>query len=77
MAIADIMVIYERDTDGITSRQCLNEMIASKRIIQFYRESEKKWVTVGIDPIRGVGGIYDGPERRSPLMVGVSFGMAI
>jgi len=72
MAIADIMVRYERDTDGITSRQCLNELIASKRIIQFYRESEKKWVTVGIDPCRGVGGIYNGPKRRSTESIRLS-----
>jgi hypothetical protein len=65
MAIADIMVRYAIDRDGITTRQCLDELIAFNKIIQFYRESEKRWVTVGSDPCRGVGGIYDGPERRA------------
>jgi hypothetical protein len=66
MAIADIMVRYTIDTDGIASRQLLDELLASNKIIQFYRESEKRWVTVGIDAIRGMGGSYDGPERRLP-----------
>jgi len=43
--------------------------IASNKITQFYRESEKKWGTVGTNAIRGMGGTYNGPERR--LMVRV------
>jgi hypothetical protein len=69
MAIANIMVKlrYTIETEGFASRSLLNELIASNKIIQFYRESEKRWVTVGTDPIRGMGGTYSGPERRSVL----------
>ncbi len=42
----------------------LHELIISLKLKQFYRFSEQRWVTVGSDRIRGVGGTYSGPERR-------------
>ncbi|MDP8218798.1 MAG: hypothetical protein P9M03_08740 [Candidatus Theseobacter exili] len=42
-----------------------NHEIALKNIRRFYRPSEKRWVTIGVDAIRGMSGVaYDGPERR-------------
>ncbi|MEA3486700.1 MAG: hypothetical protein U9R20_03495 [Thermodesulfobacteriota bacterium] len=43
----------------------LDKLIRANKIKQFYRYSSEKWVTLGIDPIRGMGGIYSGAERRS------------
>jgi hypothetical protein len=65
MATTYVNVRYTKENYGITPRRMLDELIASSKIIQFYRESEKRWVTVGTDPIRNVGGTYNGPERRS------------
>lgn len=42
----------------------LDKLIGEHKIKRFYRYSEEKWITVGIDPIRGMGGVYAGPDRR-------------
>ena len=60
-----INVRYSKYAYGMTPPLLLDKLIASHDIIQFYRESEKKWVVVGSDPIRGTGGTYIGPERRA------------
>jgi hypothetical protein len=43
----------------------LDKFIHVNKIKQFYRYSEEKWITVGIDPIRGRGRVYSGAEKRS------------
>lgn len=40
----------------------LRQMIADGRISAFKRADG--WATIGIHPVRGDGGDYDGPERR-------------
>ena len=40
----------------------LRQLIANNEISAFKRADG--WVTVGIHPMRGDGGDYDGPERR-------------
>jgi len=42
----------------------LDRLLADKRLLQFYRTSEERWVNVYRDPIRGSGGDYSGPDRR-------------
>ncbi|WP_028893377.1 GSU3473 family protein [Syntrophorhabdus aromaticivorans] len=42
----------------------LDRLIEFRRIRQFFRPSEKKWVDISRDPVRGLGGNYSGPERR-------------
>ncbi|HSR12854.1 MAG TPA: hypothetical protein VLS90_15530, partial [Thermodesulfobacteriota bacterium] len=40
-------------------------LISRARIRKFYRPSEKRWVVIGIDPVRsGNSGTYEGIERR-------------
>ncbi len=39
-------------------------LIAQDEITHFFRPSEKRWVNVRCDKIRGSGGSYQGPERR-------------
>ena len=41
----------------------LDELIALGKIKKFLRS--EGWVTIGIDPIRGTGGYYTGPDRRN------------
>lgn len=42
----------------------LQGLITSHAIIRFFRPEEQQWVEIGVDPVRGTGGRYNGPERR-------------
>lgn len=64
MASPYINVRYSRENYGITPRRYLGKLIAANKIIQFYRESEKKWVTIGVDPVRSKDSVNKGFERR-------------
>ncbi|MBN2180145.1 MAG: hypothetical protein JW743_12055 [Deltaproteobacteria bacterium] len=60
-----IRVQYNNDGYDYLLGGILNQQLAQKKIKRFYRPSEKRWVTVGVDHIRGMGvSEYDGPERR-------------
>jgi hypothetical protein len=45
----------------------LEELIKSGRIISFCRNDEE-WIRIGVDPVRGMGGRYRGPERRGNVL---------
>jgi hypothetical protein len=45
----------------------LDQIIATKPIMKFYRPSEGLWVDVEQALLRGAGGEYFGPERRLHL----------
>ena len=63
-----IRVQYNNDLYDYVTGRILNQHLARKNIKKFYRYSEKKWATIGVDRIRGIsGGMYDGPERRGTL----------
>jgi hypothetical protein len=65
-----IRIQYNNDKYDYVPGQILDEMLSLSNIKQFYRHSEQRWVTVGVDRIRGTGGRYVGPERReAPLAV--------
>ena len=59
-----LWVRYLSGVDDIVGQKMLDDLLARDEIAQFYRPSESRWVTLGIDPIRGDGGRYVGPERR-------------
>ena len=44
--------------------ETLDRLLAANEIRGFYRPSEKRWIDVNCDPIRGSGGRYSGPDRR-------------
>lgn len=61
-----IRVIYRTkryDYDYVSSG-VLDTLIRQDEISHFYRPSEKRWVNVRFDLVRGRGGWYQGPERR-------------
>jgi len=61
-----IRVVYrdnEYGFDYVTS-DLLDTLITQDEITHFYRPSERRWVDVRLDPVRGSGGGYQGPERR-------------
>lgn len=64
ITIRHVDVRYQNNNYDIVPDFMLNKLISTLKIKQFYRCSERRWVTVGCDRIRGVGGSYAGPERR-------------
>lgn len=57
-----IRVLYTDNTYDMVKESRLDDLISAKKVVRFERSSG--WVTVGRDPLRGVGGAYWGPERR-------------
>ncbi|SHJ12323.1 hypothetical protein SAMN02745165_01638 [Malonomonas rubra DSM 5091] len=58
-----INVVYKNGVKDRISPSLLGTLIDSRQIDQFERSDG--WAKVGLDPIRGAGGVgYDGAERR-------------
>jgi hypothetical protein len=55
---------YQNNRFDYVNSNILDRLINTRRIKRFYRPSEEKWVIIGIDPIRGNGGDFEGQERR-------------
>jgi len=59
-----IRVRYRNNREGLVDDVTLNELIIYKKIKQFYRPSEKRWVNIETDPVRRAPRLYNGSERR-------------
>lgn len=60
-----IKVVYRNGSRDKIAPSLLPALIDAKEVVQFQRADG--WVTVGIDPIRGMGGPpYLGDNRRTP-----------
>ena len=57
-----VKVIYKNNEYDTVKPILLDELIASGQIDKFLRS--EGWATIGIDPVRGTGGYYSGPDRR-------------
>ena len=57
-----IRVLYKDQAAGTVKATLLDELIAAGKIAAFFRSGG--WVNVELDPIRGKGRVYHGPERR-------------
>ena len=66
-------IIHVQYIDGrfdYVSDMTLSRYLSRNRIRRFFRPSQAKWVTVGVDPIRESGEsdyVYTGQERRRPI----------
>lgn len=58
-----IPVKYTDFRSGVVRSEELQELIITRKIMSFRRDDDE-WVKIGVDPIRGMGGRYRGPERR-------------
>jgi len=68
-AIMIIRVQYHNGVYDLISANILQRLILSGEIRMFYRYSEKRWITIGVDPMRkGSQALtpYAKPERRAP-----------
>jgi hypothetical protein len=62
-----LRVKFDDEKFDYVSSQAIDDLIAQKQITMFYRPSEKRWISIGIDPVRRKSGVfYIGPERRTP-----------
>jgi hypothetical protein len=59
-----LRVQYQNDKFDYVYDFALGRLITSNEIKRFYRPSEERWITIGLDAIRGTGGTYAGPDRR-------------
>ncbi len=61
-----LRVIYRNQDNPFdyVSSEVLDTLIVREEISHFYRPSDKRWINVKLDFIRGTGGKYDGPDRR-------------
>jgi hypothetical protein len=59
-----LRVQYHNDKFDYVNDLALDRLITTQEIKKFYRPSEEKWVAIGTDPTRGIGGHYTGPDRR-------------
>ena len=55
---------YQNNKFDYVNHYILGKLINKRRVKRFFRPSEEKWVIIGVDPIRGNGGDYEGHERR-------------
>ena len=55
---------YQDNKFDYVNHYFLDRLINTRRIKRFFRPSEEKWVIIGVDPIRGNGGDFEGHERR-------------
>lgn len=62
--MAYIRVKYPKNRYDYIADFMLEALIESNQIEQFFRPSEERWVTIGVDPIRKKREDYQGPERR-------------
>jgi hypothetical protein len=59
-----LTVKYRNNVEDIVPGPMLDELITSGSIKQFFRPSEQRWIILGSDKTRGMGGSYEGIERR-------------
>jgi hypothetical protein len=59
-----LWVRYVNGVSDVVDQKLLDKLIARDELKEFYRPSESRWVTLGVDQIRGAGGRYVGPDRR-------------
>jgi hypothetical protein len=52
---------------GVVRSDELQELILTRKIMSFRRDDDE-WVKIGVDPVRGMGGRYRGPERRGNVL---------
>jgi len=80
-----IEVRYQNETHAFVDDYLLDDLIRSRQIQHFYRPSEKRWITIGVDPIRKEKVGYSGRERRRtghyremiPLPAGPALGESV
>lgn len=58
-----IRVIFENKRTGLLDASRLGKHIMNGNILAFRRLDG--WARVGNDPVRGFGGCYSGPDRRT------------
>jgi len=67
-------VVYHDDSHAMISSVTFQQQLERQKIKMFYRNSEDRWVVVGVDPVRNhsqKNSDYKGPERRMEELIAV------
>jgi len=64
-----VRVQYQNYRYDYVDGQTLNTLLERKKIIQFYRPSEERWIAISRDPIREGMRNYSGFDRRHPQRI--------
>ena len=59
-----LWIRYANGVSDVVNQKLLDDLIEGNALKEFYRPSESRWVTLGVDQVRGAGGRYVGPDRR-------------
>ena len=59
-----IEVKYKSGTHAFVDDYLLDSLIHTEQITHFFRPSERRWVKIGVDPIRRKASPNPGRERR-------------
>ena len=59
-----LRVQYQNFNYDYVDSRTLDRLLLGRDLRGFFRPSDKKWVNVYRDPIRGLGGDYSGRARR-------------
>ena len=59
-----IHVQYQNYHYDFVDVETFERLLTEKEIRGFYRASERRWVDISSDHLRGTEGNYSGPERR-------------
>ena len=62
-----LRIRYSDSKYNYVNPETLDELIMTRRISQFFRPSENRWIDVGEAALRGPTLDYSGPERRMIL----------
>lgn len=58
----NMKVVYMDNREGVIDSALLDQMVSVNKIKMFMRSDG--WAMVGINPMRGSGGMYGGMDRR-------------
>lgn len=62
-----IRVMYKNNKYDMVRPSLLNNLIDEGEIKMFLRSGT--WAAIGVDALRGLGGRYEGPERRKSVNI--------
>ncbi len=65
-------VVYHDGSPDMISIVTFQQLLDDEKINMFYRNSEDRWIVVGVDPVRRnspTSSSYKGPERRMEELI--------
>jgi len=61
-----LRVLYKNNENDCVCNRAPDTLLLSKILLMFCLLSEKRWININRDPIRGFGGVQSGQIRGNP-----------